>query len=182
VYPPDRALRALGGFFREGNLIALRELALRRTAQEVDQQLERYMQGHSILGPWPASERVMVCIDDRPISQRLLRRGWRLATATHAPLVAVTVESPEDRQANPERRKSLDAHKRLAAELGAEVVVLQGTDVATTILGYARAHNVDQLVIGHSTTGWLKALLLGSVVRRVLRGAQGIDVHVLADT
>ncbi|HEY8745796.1 MAG TPA: universal stress protein [Chloroflexota bacterium] len=182
VYPPERAQQALGGFFREGNLTALRELALRRTAQGVDQQLERYMRGHTIAGPWPASERVMVCIDDRPISQRLLRRAWRIAEAVHAPLVAVTVQSPDlSHRLNPERRQRLEAHQRMAEDLGAEIVVLPGNDIAAEITRYAREHNVDQLVIGHSTKGRWTALLHGSVVRQVLQANAGIDVHVIGD-
>ncbi len=182
VYPPNRAQQALAGFFREGNLTALRELALRRTAQGVDQQLERYMRGHAVTGPWPASERVMVCIDDRPISQRLLRRAWRIADAVHAPLVAVTVERPDMTQRlDPERRKRLEQHRRMAEDLGAEVVTVRGNDVAAAIIGYAREHNVDQLVIGHSTKSRWTELLHGSVVRKVLKASKEIDVHVIGD-
>jgi two-component system sensor histidine kinase KdpD len=182
VYPPERARQALEGFFREGNLTALRELALRRTAQEVDQQLERYMHSHAIGGPWPASERVMVCIDDRPVSQRLLRRAWRLADATHAPLVAVFVEKPNlERRLDLARRTRLEANQRMAEDLGAEVVTLHGDDVAAELIGYAREHNVDQLVIGHSSSGRWSQLLHGSVVRKILKASPDIDVHVLGD-
>ena len=182
VYPPGRAEQALGGFFREGNLTALRELALRCTAQGVDQQLERYMRGHTIAGPWPASERVMVCIDDRPVSQRLLRRAWRIAEAMHAPLVAVTVQSSDlTHRLDPVRRKRLETHQRMAEDLGAEIVTLQGNDVAAELTRYAREHNVDQLVIGHSTKGRWTKLLHGSVVRRVLQASPDIDVHVIGD-
>ncbi|MCL4546094.1 MAG: universal stress protein [Chloroflexi bacterium] len=182
VYPQQQAQRALASFFREGNLTALRELALRRTAQGVDQQLERYMRGHAIAGPWPASERVMVCIDDRAISQRLLRRAWRIAEAMHAPLVAVTVASPDlYRRLDPERRKQLEAHQRMAEDLGAEVVMLHGTDVSAELIRYAREHNVDQLVIGHSTKGPWTELLHGSVVRKVLKANPDIDVHIIGD-
>jgi two-component system sensor histidine kinase KdpD len=182
VYPPERAQQALGGFFREGNLTALRELALRHTAQGVDLQLERYMRGHTIAGPWPASERVMACIDDRPVSQRLVRRAWRIAQAVHAPLVVVTVERPNlGRGLDPERRRRLEAHQRLAEDLGAEIVTLRGDDVAAEITRYAHAHNVDQLVIGHSTKGRWTELFHGSVVRQVLRGNAAIDVHVIGN-
>jgi len=182
VYPRTRAQQALAGFFSEGNLTALRELALRRTAQEVDRQLERYMHGHGVERPWPASERVMVCVDDRPISRRLLRRAWRIADAVHAPLVAVTVQSPDmSGRLDPERRKRLAAHLRLAEDLGADIVTLRGTDVAAELIRYARAHNVDQLVIGHSTKGRLTELLRGSVVRRVLKASTDIDVHVIGE-
>lgn len=182
VYPPSIARQALAGFFREGNLIALRELALRRTAQDVDEQLERYMRGHDIAGPWPASERVMVCIDDRPISQRLLRRAYRIAQAMRAPLVAVTVECPSlQRRLDPERRKRLETHQRMAEDLGAEIVVLRDDDVADALIRYAREHNVDQLVIGHSTSGRWTKLFHGSVVRKVLRDNPEIDVHIIGD-
>lgn len=182
VYPPNRAQQALAGFFGEGNLTALRELALRRTARGVDQQLERYMRGHAIVGPWPASERVMVCIDDRPISRRLLRRAWRIADAVRAPLVAVTVRRPAlSQRLDPEGRKRLEEHQRLAEDLGAEIVVLDGTDIAAELIRYAQQHNVDQLVIGHSTKGrWLE-LLRGSVVQRVLKASVDMDVHVIGE-
>lgn len=182
VYPPNRAQQVLAGFFSEGNLTALRELALRRTAQEVDRQLERYMLGHGVEKPWPASERVMVCIDDRPISKRLLRRAWRIADAVRAPLVAVTVQSPDwSSRLDPERRKRLEAHLRMAEDLGAEVATLQGADVAATLVRYAREHNVDQLVIGHSTKGRWSELLHGSVVRKVLKASTDMDVHVIGE-
>ena len=182
VYPPERSGQALDGFFREGNLTALRELALRRTAQGVDQQLERYMRGHTIAGPWPASERVMVCLDDRPVSQRLLRRAWRIAEAMHAPLVAVTVQSPDlVRHLDPQRRRQLETHQRMAEDLGAEIVILQENDVAAALSRYAREHNVDQLVIGHSTKGRWTELFHGSVVRQVMKANRDIDVHVIGD-
>ncbi|MCL4541868.1 MAG: universal stress protein [Chloroflexi bacterium] len=182
VYPPPVAQQALTGFFREGNLTALRELALRRTAQGVDEQLERYMRGHAIAGPWPASERVMVCIDDRPLSQRLLRRAYRIAQAMRAPLVAVTVEWPSlQHRLDPQRRQRLETHQRMAEDLGAEIVVLHDDNVADALIRYAREHNVDQLVIGHSTKGWWPELFHGSVVRKVMQASSDIDVHVIGD-
>src|SRR4051794_1798942 len=118
IYPPGRAEQALGNFFREGNLTALRELALRRTAQAVERRLEAYMREHD-LESWATTDRVMVCVDERPIGRSLIRRGWRVASVTQAQLLVVTVANP----AKPLRaaaRAALEANLRLAEGLGAE--------------------------------------------------------------
>ena len=122
VYPAGRAAAALEGFFREGNLTALRELALRRTAQQVDAQLQAYMTGHGIDASWPASERVLVCVDHQPLSKQLVRRAWRLASRLRAELLAGYVEPPDWDQLPFQVQKAVEANLRFAEDLGARVV------------------------------------------------------------
>jgi two-component system sensor histidine kinase KdpD len=179
VYPRDRAERALNGFFREGNLTALRELALRRTAQEVDEQLQKYMHEHEIEQVWPASERVMVCIDQRPQAAHLVRRAWRLADRLQAELLAVFVAPRGWERAAEADRKALAANLRVAEDLGAEVLQLQG-GVATELIRAARERNVTRIVIGHSERSRWHELLHGSIVNRLLRALPNVDVQVVA--
>jgi two-component system sensor histidine kinase KdpD len=179
VYPKDRAERGLNEFFREGNLTALRELALRRVAQEVDEQLQDYMHEHRVENVWPAGERVMVCIDPRPRSAHLVRRAWRIADRLQADLLAVFV-APRDWERAPEtERKALAANLRVAEDLGAEVLQLEG-DVATALARVARERNVTRIVIGHSAHGRWYELLHGSVVNKLLRAVPNVDVQVMA--
>jgi two-component system sensor histidine kinase KdpD len=180
VYPPERAERALNEFFREGNLTALRELALRRVAQEVDEKLQDYMHGHHIEKTWPAGERVMACIDHRPPSANLIRRAWRLADRLQAELLAVFVAPPGWSRASDADRKQLALNLRTAEDLGAEVVQIASGDVATELARVARERNVTRIVIGHSARGRLYELVFGSVVNKLLRALPDIDVHVVA--
>jgi two-component system, OmpR family, sensor histidine kinase KdpD len=187
VYPPERAQRALDNYFTQSNLTALRELALRRTAEKTESQLEALMRGHEELddSAWrtTATERVMVAFDGRPHSRQLLREGWRLARALKAPLLAVTVESPSrpfaPANAPTEAESALKQHVRLAEDLGAEVIRVAGRDVAAELARVARERHVTQIVIGQPTRTRWRALLFGSVVDRVLREPIGADVHVV---
>src|SRR4051794_15018785 len=126
IYPPERAERALDSFFREGNLIALRDMALRKMAQVCEQDLEEYMQQQGIDAAWSAGERVMVCVDDRPQAQNLVRRGWRMANRYHTELLAVAVETPRWASASPEQKRALEENMRFAEDLGGEPVRVQG--------------------------------------------------------
>ena len=137
IYPPERAERALEQFFREGNLIALREMALRKMAHVCEVELEEYMQQHGIDAAWSAGERVMVCIDDQPQAQNLVRRGWRMANRYHTELLAVFVETPRWASAAPEQKRALEENLRFAEDLGAEPVRVQGSDVAEALMQVA---------------------------------------------
>src|SRR5262245_55574805 len=125
VYPPDRAERALESFFREGNLIALREMALRTMAQVCEQDLEEYMEQEGIDAAWSAGERVMVCVDPGAEAQNLIRRGWRMAHRYKTELLAVFVETPRWASASPEDKRALEENLRFAEDLGAEPVRVQ---------------------------------------------------------
>src|SRR6185369_15348721 len=127
---------------------ALRELALRRTAQRVDQQLLSHMREHAITGPWAAGERVLVCMSERASSAALIRYGKRLADQLHAPWVTMHVETLRSAGAGDDARQRVDDHLRLAERLGADLVTQSGSDPAQEILDYARANNVTQIVVG----------------------------------
>jgi two-component system sensor histidine kinase KdpD len=181
IYAPERAERALDSFFREGNLIALRDMALRKMAQVCEQDLEEYMHQHQIDPAWSAGERVMVCVDGSPQAQNLIRRGWRMANRYGTDLLAVFVETPRWRSARPEQKRALEDDLRFAEDLGAEPIRVQAADVASALMQVAHAKNVGSILIGHSRHGRLPELLRRSVVQKVLRLAGDVDVHVVAD-
>ncbi len=184
VYPPERALKALENYFSLSNLTALRELALRRTAEKTEGQLEALMQGQEEVGKpaWSttATERVMVAFDGRPHSQQLLRDGWRLARGLKAPLLAVTVvSSRRNLFSSPPSAEALSEQMRLAEDLGAEVIRVEGYDIAAALAQVARDRHVTQIVIGQPTRSRWYELLRGSVVNRLLRQPTGADIHVV---
>jgi two-component system sensor histidine kinase KdpD len=181
IYPPERAERALDSFFREGNLMALREMALHKMAQVCELDLEEYMQQHQIDAAWSAGERVMVCIDNQPQAQNLIRRGWRMANRYRTELLAVFVETPGWASALPEQKRGLEGNMRFAEDLGAEPLRVQGSDVARALVRVAHARNVGSIVIGHSRHGRLHELLRRSIVHNLLWLAGDVDVHVVAD-
>jgi two-component system sensor histidine kinase KdpD len=181
VYPRERAEQALHQFFREGNLMALRELALRKVATAVEEDLEEYMRQHQVQTVWPAAERVLVCVDDHPGSQHLIRRAWRRAQRQQSDLLAVFAETPAWAGASPEAKQRLEENLRFAEDLGAHPVRVQGNDVAEALLRVAHEQNVGDIVIGHSRHGRLHELLGRSVVHKVLRLARDVDVHVVAE-
>ena len=181
IYPPERAERALTEFFREGNLIALREMALRKVAQVCEQDLEHYMHREGIDAAWSAGERVMVCVDDQPQAQNLIRRGWRMANRYKTELLAVFVETPRWASASPETKRAIEENLRFAEDLGAGLVRVRGSDVAKVLMQIAHEKNVGAIVIGHSRHGRVHELLRGSIVQNLLRVAGDVDVHVVAD-
>ena len=180
VYPKERADQALHSFFREGNLNALRELALRRVATTVEEDLEEYMREHHIDAAWPAGERVMACADARPDAQRVLRRAWRMANRLQADLLAVFVETPRWASASPEERRALEENLRFAEDLGAEIIRITGSDIASELVRIAREKNAGRIVIGRPTRRGLSLLLRGSTINKLLRLATDIDVQVVA--
>jgi two-component system sensor histidine kinase KdpD len=181
IYPPERAERALDQFFREGNLIALREMALRKMAHQCELELEEYMQQHNIDAAWSAGERVMVCVDDQRQAQNLVRRGWRMANRYQTELLVVFVETPRWSSATPEQKHALEENLRFAEDLGAELMRVQGKEVAGALMQVAHEKNVGSIVIGHSRHGRVHEVLRGSIVQNLLRQAGDVDVHVVAD-
>jgi two-component system sensor histidine kinase KdpD len=180
VYPQERAEQALRSYFREGNLDALRELALRRVATAVEEDLEEYMRQHRIEAAWPAGERVMACVNARPDAQRVLRRAWRMANRLQADLLAVFVETPGWANASPEDRRALEENLRFAEDLGADIVRATGSDVAKELVRVAREKNAGRIVIGHPKRRGLSLLLRGSTATKLLRLATDVDVQVVA--
>jgi two-component system sensor histidine kinase KdpD len=180
VYVPDQARRAIDKFFRPGNLTALREIALRYLAGQVDHQMRAYMEAHAIPGPWPAGERVLVCIDADPLAERLVRTGRRMATGLDAEWIVLHVETPEYASLPEAARDRIARTLRLAEELGARTVSLPGTRAAEEIIRYARAQNVSKILVGVSHhPRWIQ-LIHGSVVDRIMRAAGDIDVYVIS--
>ncbi len=179
VYVPAQAEQAVRNFFRRGNLIALRELALRRTAERVDEQMQGYMRDHAIPTTWPVAERVLVCISPGPLSISLVRRGRRMAAFYRAEWHAVYVETPEHAHLAPEQRARVLKALALAEQLGAKTATLTGHDVAAELLAYARAQNVSQIVIGKPLQPRWHDLLFGSVVDSITRASGPIDVYVV---
>ncbi|MEM5329288.1 sensor histidine kinase KdpD [Paraburkholderia sp. JHI2823] len=179
VYMPQQAEHAVRNFFRKGNLIALRELALRRTADRVDAQMREYRADQSIERIWQARERIIVCVGAGQESSNLVRAAARLASNQKADWLAVYVETPKlERLADAVRKRTLDALK-LASELGAETVTLQGDEVAPTVLAYARMRNVSKLVVGASSVRGWRARLRPSLAEQMVWSARDIDVTVV---
>jgi two-component system sensor histidine kinase KdpD len=179
VYVPHQAERAIRHYFSQGNLTALRELALRRTAQRVDEQMVRYMQAHAIPGPWAAGERVLACIGGDPSSIDVVRHAKRMADSLRAPWTAVHVETGRDLGMSEMARDRIAEALRLAERLGAETVTLPGQDVADTIADYVRANNFTQIVIVQPPRSRWIGLLYGSLAQELIHKAGGASVHVL---
>ncbi len=178
VYVPEQAAHAIERFFRKGNLIALRELALRRTAERVDAQMRGYMQEHGIRETWPAGERLLVCIGPNPAGSRLVRAGKRMAVSLKCDWIVVCVEPPAQR-ISPSDREALVQNLQLAQALGAQTATLSGRSVAEEVLAYARAHNVTKIIAGKPTHAAWRDKLFGSFLDRLVRGSGDIDVYVI---
>ena len=172
VYPPETAQRALGGFFREGNLAALREMALRRAAEHVDADIASYMRAKAIAGPWPASERVMALLGgDTVDAEAVVRHAARLAAALRAPWLAVHVEQPG-------KIVDLSAAFSLAIQLGAETETLTGGDIFRQTLAEAERRNVTQIVLGRGRPGWWRRLARRGLAEALARRADAFAVHI----
>jgi two-component system sensor histidine kinase KdpD len=187
IYPSERAQKALEHYFTQSNLTALRELALRRMAEKTETQLEALMEGQErdeTLPGTPVADRVMVAFDARPHARQLLRDGFRLARALKAPLLAVTVERQglgfQDARAHPASgERALREYMELAKDLGAEVLCVEGNDIATQLAHIARERHVTHLVLGAPEQPRWRELLFGSVVTRLLREPMGADIHIV---
>ncbi len=179
VYLPKTAERALGHYFSPGNLTALRELALRRTAQRVDAQLLDHMQAHAISGPWAAGDRILVCITRSGAGPALVRYGRRMAERLRAPWTALYVETAQHLRLSEADRDRIAECLRLAERLGAEAVTIPGSNAAADILAYAREHNFSSIVVGNPGASRWFGRLRGSVAQTLLASAGDIPVHVV---
>jgi two-component system sensor histidine kinase KdpD len=180
VYLGEHKERAARGFFRRGNLLALRELALRRAAERVDADVLAWRREHEVATTWPVGERILVCVGPAPASARLVRAARRMAAGLRAPWVAAWVERPGTTPLSKEDRERLDAHLRLAESLGATVVRLISPRPSEAILTWAREHNVTRIVIGKPTHSRWWDVLRGSLLEEIVRGSGEIDVHVIS--
>ena len=180
VYLPDQAARAVAQFFRKGNLTALRELALRRTAEHVDAAVQDYRRDHAIEATWPVTDRILVCIRPNPDSGRLVRAARRLATRLRAPWIAAWVESPGQPPLSAEERVHLAAALGLAEQLGAETATVSGASVPEAVLQLARERNVSQIVVGKpGRAGW-RGLFRGSLVDAIVKQSGELDVFIVS--
>jgi two-component system, OmpR family, sensor histidine kinase KdpD len=179
VYVPHQAERAIRHYFAPGNLTALRELALRWTAQRVDDQMVHYMQAHAIPGPWAAGERVLACIGEDTESTAVVRHAKRIADNLKAQWTVIHIETGRSlSMTQPERDRIAEA-LRLAQQLGGATVTLPGEDVAEAIVEYARSNNFTQIIIAKPSHPRWAELFRGSLSERLIRRAGGMSVHVI---
>jgi len=180
VYVPDMARTAIEQFFNEGNLYALRELALRRAAERVDEQMLAYMQTRAIPGPWAASEHLLVCLGPSPLSERLVRTARRQADRMNASWSAVYIETPSHHRLSKEGKEQLWRNLQLAEKMGATTATLFGLNVASAVLDYARRHNVTRIIIGKTLRPRWQEYVFGSVVDQLIHNSGPIDVYVIS--
>jgi two-component system sensor histidine kinase KdpD len=181
VYFPEAAERAAQNYFVPGNLTALRELALRRTAQRVDDQMVSYMRAHAIQGPWEASERVLVCVNERPGSAALVRYARRLADRLHASWTVIHVETAGIRRTGEAERDRIAETLRIAERLGGQAVTLPAASVADGVIDYAHANNFTHIVTSTAQRSFWRELVRGSAAHEIIRRAGDISVHVVPE-
>lgn len=181
VYVAEKAKTALANFFRPGNLLALRELVLRLTAERVDDQLTTYRRLYDIREVWPAKPRVLVCISPNYLSERVIRTAARLAHSMHTDLVAVSVESFSQPGRREEYEKLVQNGLELAEELGAEIIRASGNDVVAEILRAAHDKNANMIVVGKPVRSRIREYLLGSIVDELIRQSGELDIYVITD-
>ena len=177
VYLPEKVEQALGNFFRRGNLIALRELALRQVAEQVDHSLENYINEKDIHKNWAVRDRLAVCVHSNPNTQYLIARAARMARRLDAEFFALYVDTGRSR--SEEDRKSVDSNLQFAESLGAKVVRLKGSSVADSVAEFVREKRITQVIFGRSAVkGWKKYLYF-SPTHRFLRESPEVDVHII---
>jgi len=179
VYSTEKVERSLKNFFRRGNLIALRELALRQVAEQVDRSLESYMEAQDIRKNWGVRERMAVCISANPAGQYLIARGARMARRMDAELYVVHVDREFGFGARESNSNALAANLRFAESLGAKVIRLKGKSVADAVADFVRSKHITQVIFGRAPVhDWRKYLYL-SAVHRFLRESPAVDVHIV---
>ncbi len=180
VYIPEQAARAMETFFRPGNLLALREISMRRAASRVDDQMRAYMETQSIIGPWPTAERMLVCVSGSPYSEKLIRTTRRLSDELKATWFTVYIETPGGGKYLQENRERVWRDLRLAESLGSEVATITGTSVPDALIDFAVKHNVTRIVVGKPAKPRWRELLTTPVVDQIIRRSGSIDVHVVS--
>ncbi len=182
VYLPDNARRAADNFLQLGNLTALRELALRRTAQRVDDQMVDYLRQNAIEGPWPTNDRILVCVGGDGGSEQVVRQAARMAKSLNGTWVAVHAASNAEVNLDPDAQRKVDSNLELARRLGGDVSRISAKDLPDEVLRFAAQENITQIVMGRSRPGFFKRLLGRSLSDEITRRAQGVSVHVLTDS
>src|ERR1700720_74485 len=179
VYVPEQAERATRNYFSPGNLTALRELALRRTAQRVDAQMVDYMRAHHIEGSWSASERVLVLVDSAPGANAIIRHAKRMADRLRAQWTAIHVETPADARASEAERDRIAQTLRLAQRLGAAAISIPGQDEALTVTEYAQANYFTHIIAAKSERPRWRDFVSESLTQRLIRTAGDARVHII---
>ncbi len=180
VYISEHIAQAISNFFRKGNLSALRELSMRVAADRIDNQVKDYMSAHTIRGPWPASERLLVCITPGRWGNRMIHAARILASQLNAGWTAVHVETPGSNGLSPDQQEQLTSLMRLAEKLGAEVEILQGLSVSKTILDYSYKNNITKIILGKPRDVHLRNILSRSVANQIVRHSKYIDVYIVS--
>ena len=180
VYVPEAARRALDNYFSRGNLLALRELALRAAAEHVDDDLSTFMRAHAIDGPWPARGRLIVCVDASTAGEKLIRTAKLLADQRHLPWTAVFVQTLGT-VVGAASREQLDANLALASQFGADTAILTADRIGGAIVEYARAHNAAQIVIGRSRDGSLRFWPRRQLAHWLFTYARDFEITVVSD-
>lgn len=181
VYVPETARRATQNFFTARNITALRELALRRTAERVDDQMVEFLRQSAIEGPWATSERLLVCIGPDSAAEAIIRAGARLASGLNASWIALHVAHAGQEEADAEKVLRIDNALHLAERLGADVQRLLADDLPDAILRFAQRENITQIVVGRSRAGALARLLHRSLTGEIVQRAKDVAVHVVLD-
>jgi two-component system sensor histidine kinase KdpD len=180
VYIPEQAAMAMQDFFRKGNLNALREMTMRQAAERVDTQMRAYMETKAIEGPWPAAERLLVCLTPGMMGKRLVRTARLMGTQLNAEWFALYVETPEHIRLKAEEKERLNSTMRLAERLGAHIITVPGESVAGTVLDYARRNNITKIIAGNPLKGRWREFLHRSMVDRLIHESGNIDVYVVS--
>jgi len=179
VYGGEKSEQAIKEFFRKGNLIALRQLALRATADRVDAAMREYRDRHAIANPWVAGERLLVCVGPDALSERVVRAARRLALAHHAQWQAVYVETPSLQRLPQDARDRVLRTLKLAEELGAQTANLSGNSVATELIALARARNISKIIVGKPLQSRWRDRFRRSLVDELIRTSGHIDIYVI---
>jgi two-component system sensor histidine kinase KdpD len=180
VYMPQQAAHAIHNFFRKGNLIALRELALRRTTDHINAEMQGYRREHAIVQTWPTDERILVAIGPGPHALRLVRAGCRMAARLRAAWIVVYIETPAHQRLTDVEREQVIQTLHRAEQLGAEVVTLTAQKVSAEILAYAHHRNVGRIVVGKPIRSRWQEFLFGSVVDDLVRESGAIDLYIIS--
>jgi two-component system sensor histidine kinase KdpD len=177
IYPMDRVERSLANFFRRGNLIALREMALQRVTRAVDRTLDDYVKRKRLGSHWTVAEKIGVCISSNAQARDLIARGARLAEALNAELYVLHVESKRDQR--PERKRTLESSLQLAKNLGATIVRLAGSDTARVTAAYIREHRITQAIVGRSALHGMRKYLYYLAIQKFMSEAPHVDLHIV---
>jgi two-component system, OmpR family, sensor histidine kinase KdpD len=181
IYAPDKIDTALSNFFRRGNLVALRDLSLRKTTEEVDDDLQEFLASHDVDKTWGVADRVLVAVTARPESAKLVRRGYQLARRLDGELWVIHVK-PSAVLLSASEQAAVDELRRLVAEFEGEFIDVDADNAAAGIIDFARTHQITFIVMGQSFRSRLDEILHGSIVNRIMRETRNTDVVIVAES